>query len=1006
MNVTNIKKLFQKKCFTICEYKLVPLHEGHEYKEKYVVKPDESLESIAERMQKGEEEFSNIANDFKTLDERRYDSAWEYLAEFNYGSTEPSVVNWMMCKTHGFDKNSNITGDKKNYKYKGGEILYYPSKFRKAKTGQKHPYIELDDTPGLILHPSFACPALVGTDSMLSILVLGNPEKAKIIPEKANIHLKIVPWSDKIGQIKHLMLQGKKYHDFPKALFDTNEEARKNIKCEKINFKKKIEDPNGRFCFIPEQKVIKTFKDYGYKELYRIEIHLKYLPAGEKYLSEGYYNLFWINLNKEREDEIIQRKMNYFFGKKIYKSSHDKWYGFAVETKSIFFDKLQPKYPVCSYHPALYKKKDCYNIAHMADLHLSSRLTLLRRSQAKVVEADDVPTVGSLLNDHFETVYDLFGQAGRDPDIDMVLISGDIIDYLKSFYPVAFIDKRNKLWEQGDYGPAFELNLDKFYKTVGSIWDAVGVSDKDEANKKYQDCVDLITVYSIIQWFYQTHKKPVFVVSGNHDAYYYPYGVSPRIPIYGKANPGIPADMNLTVYEAILSYGKKSGKIIKSYFEPSIKEDKFEILYSLFTPMKDFVFVLPKFTLIGLSWGEDEDIIDLADKIPIIGPIIGRDGQGVGHLPRADEAISDDQMEKIIEFALQKSKTTNILFSHFTFVSYEESKSLSSFEEGDVEFDWHWEASEYDMGTFEKNRKKIYEKYLYKERKLHYILTGHSHRRGLYEITDIDYWGDNSVKTRFYGFSYHNKISGPKVIVSDSAGPIPRYNYDGEFSGWGSAIPSFTKMVFQDGNLSELTAVVSRNVNARPRFAVALDYLYVIKKFDVIGSFELRKLSKWHYVKLTKFTFNLQWNQLPLKKKKYKKYLDIANLDIEQLAIYFHYNKKFHKIPIHSIRYRSNNNIECELDFGDKSTAERFRTYACDYDKRTVYASIKFKKLTAKNFSHYNYASSYNFEIQIQKHNAKQHIDLSIKRDHDHNENPDLTWREENYRDKYGNSEE
>jgi len=142
MNVTKIKKLYRKKCFTTCEHKLVPLHKGHKYKEKYVVKRGESLESIAERMQKGEGNFSNISNEFKRLDEGRYDSAWEYLAEFNYGSTEPSVVNWMMCETHGFDKNSNITGDQKNYKYKGGEILYYPSKFRKAKTGQKRPYIE------------------------------------------------------------------------------------------------------------------------------------------------------------------------------------------------------------------------------------------------------------------------------------------------------------------------------------------------------------------------------------------------------------------------------------------------------------------------------------------------------------------------------------------------------------------------------------------------------------------------------------------------------------------------------------------------------------------------------------------------------------------------------------------------------------------------------------------------------------------------------------------------
>ena len=475
MNIREIRKLFSKNCFTILEHRLIPLHEGEKNKDKYVAKSGETLEAIAERMQKGQGEFAGIADDVKNLDSTRYEFAWQYIAEYNYGSTQPATINWMMCAIHGFDKSSNITGDKNNYKYKGGEVLYYPSKFRKAKTGKSFPYVEPDDTPGLILHPSFACPSVVGTDSMLSMLVLADPKKSKITPEKVNIHLKILPWSVKIGNIKHSMLQGKKYDGPQKPLFASNEEAKNNIICKKLDFKKRIEDPNGRFCFIPDKKALKTYGDYGYKDLYRVEIHLKYL------LEEGYYNLFWINLGREREDEIVQRKMSHFFGKKIYKSSNDKWYGFAVEVKSLFFGKLQPKYPIGAYHPVLYKKKDYYNIAHMGDLHLTARLTMLRRSNAKVIEADDVPEVGNLLNDHFENVYDLFAQAGTDKDIDMVLISGDIIDYLLSFYPVDFVDKRNELIDKGDYGPASELNLDKFYESAGSIWKAVGVASKDEA---------------------------------------------------------------------------------------------------------------------------------------------------------------------------------------------------------------------------------------------------------------------------------------------------------------------------------------------------------------------------------------------------------------------------------------------------------------------------------------------------------------------------------------------
>ena len=73
---------------------------------------------------------------------------------------------------------------------------------------------------------------------------------------------------------------------------------------------------------------------------------------------------------------------------------------------------------------------------------------------------------------------------------------------------------------------------------------------------------------------------PAFLVSGNHDCYWYPYGMSPRVaaktPGDGvfeagdkwyrtsgsglkRANEGIPADHNLTFYEAILTFGTTFG---------------------------------------------------------------------------------------------------------------------------------------------------------------------------------------------------------------------------------------------------------------------------------------------------------------------------------------------------------------------------------------------------------------------------------------------------------------
>ncbi len=992
MDTNQIRKAFTKGCFTPLTVKPSPKHETDQHKKVYVVKPGETLEQIADKMKQGSGEFKLIAEALKNIDSARYEHAWQVIADYNYGTIDPATLNWAMCVSHGFDKKQNLTADQNNYKYKGGEKLYYPVKVQSGKSGQHHVRVIYDDTPGLILHPSFGCPGLVSEDSMLSILVLADPEKGKLTPEKVNLHLKILPWDTGIGSIKDGLVQGKPHKSFSPCLFTGTSEAKKNILVEKIDLKKYIEDKNGRFSFIPEKKVIKTYKDYGYKDLYRVDIHLKFLPVKQGYLQEGFYNLFWINHGVEREDEIIQRKIGHYLGDKIYRSDNKKWYGFAVEKRGLFFDKLQPKYPICAYHPVYYKKKKFYNISHMGDLHLVSRLTLMKKNRAKVVDIGEVPTVGSQLNDHFDNIVSLFIQAGKDKDIDMVLVSGDLIDTLKSFYPTQFVDQKNKYLEDGELGYASEMTLDTYYQSPSGIWDAVGVKDKADTRKKYQDGVDLITIYSIILNFYLVQKKPVFVISGNHDAYYWPYGASPRV--FGKrANPGIPADMNLTIYESILAYGNQYDKVIQSKFESSLKADKYDLFYSMFTPMRDFALICGDFSLMGLSWGNDEDKLGFMERHQ-------QSGHFDGHLPRADDAVSDLQLKHIIDYAIGKKKTKNILFSHFTFVSYKEKFSLSQYKKGDVEFDWHWEANVFDMGTFENNRKKIYEKYLGKERKLHYVLSGHSHRRGLYEIINVDYKGDNSVKTRYYGFTHFAKTKPPRVIVSDSAGPIPRWNYDGEFKGWGSTLPSSTKMVFDgSGELKALKAVVSRSANAKPRFGVALDYLYVVEDVDFIDRFESDTMSKWEYVKASSITYRVRWRRLTGSKKKL---LDVRNLKPDKAILYSYYKGGFHKFDCSPTVDTVRQEIQIKVQLQQPRSETAFKNFVLNSRERNTFLSLTFKPLKGSSYHQYNYSAPYIFEVKMQRNYKGKSVQMGLKRKKSNSEYPDLKWRKKYFKDSYG----
>ena len=107
----------------------------------------------------------------------------------------------------------------------------------------------------------------------------------------------------------------------------------------------------------------------------------------------------------------------------------------------------------------------------------------------------------------------------------------------------------------------------------------------------------------------------MFMVTGNHEAYEMPYGISPRVEIgswsfnlggremlgldteeyrqevekasqwvKGKGNAGIPADNNLTIYEAILAYGPTYAQI---YSSQNFKNEQFDWFHTLFTPFSD-----------------------------------------------------------------------------------------------------------------------------------------------------------------------------------------------------------------------------------------------------------------------------------------------------------------------------------------------------------------------------------------------------------------------------------
>jgi 3',5'-cyclic AMP phosphodiesterase CpdA len=528
--------------------------------------------------------------------------------------------------------------------------------------------------------------------------------------------------------------------------------------------------------------------------------------------------------------------------------------------------------PIRAYHPLFVYPAGALEYAsmgHVSDLHLNARQHLLAQTPAQVIDLEAEascrveappsvsPRIGGLVNVCSDSLLSILQRLDAQ-QADVVLVGGDLIDHVKNAYP----------FTEHHEGEA----LDR--PSAAKVWELVGLGDSAARKKNYQACVDYLGFYSLARHLCVTRKKPIFVVSGNHDAYLEPFGISPRLPwqdtkvstttkvlgavlppvgLYAvaraniepkKANPGIPADHNLTFYEAILAFGESYGDV-KPLQALSLHTELFEWFYGILTPFRDYAVDLPKQRLVGLAWGDDE-----GKMIP--------SGHGLGHLPRATEAVGAEQLA-LVEKATGGDKQV-VLFTHFTFVSYEETIANvaggRAVREGRVKVTEGQGYTMQDLGTFEHGRGVLYGAVAAGAGKIACVLTGHSHRKGLYFLAKRDrrdrthtrtmhgeqidvVEADDGYATEMHPLRKAYDASSPAlatnqgkaaIVVSDSAGPLPRLNDHGELLEWGSDRPAGTLVRFSKAGVVGIEPVQAELGRAVPRLAVAIDFLQVMNK--------------------------------------------------------------------------------------------------------------------------------------------------------------------------------
>lgn len=429
------------------------------------------------------------------------------------------------------------------------------------------------------------------------------------------------------------------------------------------------------------------------------------------------------------------------------------------------------------FHP-VYFKADIESAGLMADLHLSSRQVAYTWVDIQVipgVEHQYSPNLGLISHQNLVSSKKLAKEVSK---ADVICVAGDIYDHMVNLVPKEAKSKVNK--------------------NVVSLWNILDfrVSKKQSL---YRPHIDGLMMMQLILDCYNESKKPIFFVTGNHEAYQDPYGISPRVNMLGKVNEGIPADHNLSIYEAVLMFGPSFGSLEHKW---NFKKENLRWIYQTFTPWTDYIVHHKSLSLTGIGWGDDEEFIK---------PLL----RGGGILPRATTSLDAEQKKLVLELTKGRGKC-KLLLTHFPFTSFAPEKAFGvQYADRFVEPDprgYVRELSKYDFGSAIKERDSVL--MMLASGKFDYILSGHAHRGGIYTA------GAHPLVPE-PGMMLETHIA-PKgsAIITGSTGTMSVQNIRDEFHGLGMDKPQAMTL-----NLDSGETVFYRYSEARPRLAVVLAYL-------------------------------------------------------------------------------------------------------------------------------------------------------------------------------------
>ena len=885
----------------------------------------------------------------------------------------------------------------------------------KVGAGDDSPYVQCvmrDEVDAIIVFPSLGapqilpeapneCSIIIATDSH-GMGLLREPGRAAVL---VNHHLRLIGFDDDKALLP-LPIDHKFYGAIDDKLYDENNtgiaKAQEFIAVERLGFKDCVLTRQGKAIGCLSHEAYALYGQEGYTAF--LSVTLKKLSRSAYKFSAAPQSWAWVvRTNATKKAHVFLKpdgtehpiapsqpvKVHQPLDRLIHNafvrlSKRAPAQGGTLKDEDLFEVPVEegkygaPKKEGCrrvqAWHPVMTKAPAPLRLGHLTDIHISVRTATIARSRVKVIE-DGKATGGQFepVGERVAHTYKSFKaliDAVKDNGADALAITGDAVD--------------------------FSLNLDPRHTanmgTVGEVWGALNaIANARKEGGGYKRNIDQLYFYSLLLYALRVHKLPAYYVSGNHEAYQWPYGISPRVDgslggmaasktvnkeakkdvsnyavtlhnfteaekaawegldkakralnaasqkLYAanhelaaatkaaaapgagpgaatrlreaertqaaaaqhkhrldkdhaseqtkfnaaadrarafqdrfveeasqyhqnKANEGIPADHNLTIYEACLAYGPTYGQVMSAH---NFRRDQFDWFHWLYAPFSDLNVYPCCTSLVGegatqaitlLGWGADERFLDLGNLYPK-----GQDRRGKSFLPYATESISAAQLGVIKAAAGAAAEARWTVLSHFTVASFEESVPASiapqdaGFRAGDavksnpfVQGGTNAQYNFFNWGGCELGLKTYLDGYTAMgaapgagQVGLH--LSGHSHRGGVYTLRKRKGSAGDGVDIECrvpWLQSLPASDKGTRYVVGTAGGPLGRQALSGWhpkqqgwadhgnalLGGWLARPPSGLVVDTGSGRIDYVKAPPDPARHDLPRLAVMLDY--------------------------------------------------------------------------------------------------------------------------------------------------------------------------------------